>query len=164
MATVAEDGRPTARSMTLRYVDDQGFVFYTDYTSSKGRHVADDSRVALVFAWSGRRRQVRVEGRVCRVTPEESDRQFALEPRGVQERIVSLAQSSGLMDRHILEHTLRDFRKRHALDSIVRPASWGGYRVRPVVIEFWQERPDYLHDRVSYEFTTSGWKCRRLTP
>lgn len=164
MATVGRDGRPSARCMSLRSVDENGFVFYTDYDSRKGLDLAGDARVALVFAWADRLRQVRIEGEARPVSAEESDHQFAHEPRQVQERIITLPQSTVVHDHDVLKLHLSQARARYRSRVIDRPPTWGGYRVHPFAIEFWQERPDYLHDRVRYERTAGAWTCTRLAP
>jgi pyridoxamine 5'-phosphate oxidase len=166
LATVASDGSPAARMVLLKSVDDRGFVFFTDYRSHKGQHLDRNPRAALVWFWPELERQVRATGSVSKVTHEESVAYF--DSRPLASRISALAshQSSVIPDRHGLES--RSLELAHRYDQKTPPplpAYWGGYRVKPDTVEFWQGRPNRLHDRLLYTRQSSdGWRIERLSP
>jgi pyridoxamine 5'-phosphate oxidase len=165
LATVAADGQPSARTVLLRGFDDAGFVFYTNYDSRKSCELAGNPRAALVFFWPELQRQVRVEGTVERVTPEESDRYFQTRPRDSQLGAWASPQSTVIPSRATLEELFREADQRFEGRDVPRPPNWGGYRVRPAVLEFWQGRPGRLHDRLCYRrLPSGGWKIERLSP
>ncbi len=164
LATATADGRPSARIVLLRGLDDRGFVFYSNRSSRKGQELADNPRAALVFHWPAAQRQVRVEGAVAPVTERESDRYFADRPRGSQIGAHASPQSEVIPDRAFLEKRVAQFEARFAGGAVPRPPHWGGYRVDPEVIEFWQERDHRLHDRIRYRREAGRWLRERLAP
>ena len=165
LATSTPDGRPSARMVLLKGFDDRGFVFYTNYESRKGGELTDNPQAALVFFWVELERQVRIEGRVERATAEESDRYFASRPQGSQLGAVVSAQSQVIPGRGVLEQRLRELEAEYAEKDIPRPANWGGFRVVPTTLEFWQGRANRLHDRLRFRRDGTGpWIVERLSP
>lgn len=163
LATVSEQGTPDARTVLLKGIDGGGFVFYTNYASRKGRQLAANRAACLNFLWSAIERQVRIEGSVERVTPAESDAYFATRPLGARHAAWASAQSERVADRAELERALEAMRARHGQNP-PRPPHWGGYRLMPVAIEFWQGRENRLHDRLLYRRTSGTWTIERLAP
>ncbi len=164
LATAAPDGAPSARIVLLKGADELGFAFYTDYRSQKGRELEDNPRAALVFYWGELERQVRITGTVSRVGREESDAYFRTRPRGSRLGAWASEQSAVLPGRAALEARVRELAARHPGDDVPLPPHWGGYRVRPATIEFWQGRENRLHDRVRYVRDGGGWRLQRLSP
>jgi len=164
LATATRDGRPSARMVLLKGFDARGFVFYTNYESRKGGDLEQNPQAALVFFWVELERQVRVEGRVERATVEESDAYFASRPLGSQIGAWASAQSRVIADREPLERRAAEREAEYAGREVPRPPHWGGYRVVPDVIEFWQGRPSRLHDRLRYRWTDGSWIVERLSP
>ncbi len=164
LATAAADGRPSARVVLLRGYDDRGFVFFTNYDSRKGRELAANPHAALVFHWHDLERQVRVEGAVAQVTLEESDAYFQSRPASSRLGAWASRQSEVIAGREILEGRVRALELQYADSQIPRPEHWGGYRVVPTVLEFWQGRPSRLHDRLRYTRCEGGWLIERLAP
>ena len=165
VATATADGRPSARAVILRGLDERGFVFFTDQRSRKGRELAANPRAALVMHWPTFERQVRVEGPVEMVAPDESDAYFARRPRGHQIGAWASRQSEVLTDRAELEAAVGEAGRRFEGKDVPRPPYWGGYRIVPSEVELWQGRPDRLHDRVRFRRAADGsWAFDRLWP
>lgn len=164
LATVDDRGRPAARIVLLKEVDDDGFVFFTNYDSRKGHDLAAHPLAALVFHWGPLHRQVRVEGRVEKVSAAESDAYFAVRPRGSQLGAIASPQSQPLASRQILEDRLTALEVTLGDATPPRPDHWGGYRVLPDLVELWQGQPSRLHDRVRYVRAADGWTRARLAP
>jgi pyridoxamine 5'-phosphate oxidase len=163
LATVTAGGAPSARIVLLKGVERGGFVFYTNYLSRKGAELAARAEACLVLLWSDLERQVRIDGRVEKVTAGESDAYYASRPLGARLSAWASPQSEGVPSREALEEKLAAMRARHG-ETPPRPAHWGGYRVLPDAIEFWQGRADRLHDRLAYRRHADGWKIGRLAP
>ncbi|MFT4009528.1 MAG: pyridoxamine 5'-phosphate oxidase [Nocardioidaceae bacterium] len=156
------DAQPSARLVLLKGVD-EGFVFYTNYESRKGTELDVNPRCALVFPWHPVGRQVRVEGRAQRVTPEESDAYFASRPHESQLGAIASPQSQVVPSREVLD-ALLDRARANQSEPVRRPAHWGGYRVVPEMVEFWQGRAGRMHDRIRYRRQGEGWTIERLAP
>jgi pyridoxamine 5'-phosphate oxidase len=164
LATADKKGRPSARIVLLKGFDEQGFVFYTNYNSRKGRELKENSSACLLFYWPAVARQVRIEGTVEKVSAEESDRYFALRPLGSKIGAWASDQSEVMESRTVLENRFEEFGEKFG-DNIPRPPHWGGYRVKPATIEFWQGRDNRLHDRLRYRLQDDGnWLIERLAP
>jgi pyridoxamine 5'-phosphate oxidase len=164
LATVGADGQPSARMVLLKGVDEQGFVFYTNLESQKAADLAANPRASLLFHWKSLRRQVRIEGTVSGVSDPEADAYFASRPRGAQIGAWASRQSRALESRFALEKRVAEYTAKFGLGSIPRPAFWSGYRVKPHRVEFWQDRPFRLHDRLVYTRTRDGWQTDKLYP
>jgi pyridoxamine 5'-phosphate oxidase len=165
LATATTDGLPSARVVFLRQFDERGFVFYTNYDSRKGHELLENPRAALVFYWEPLERQVRVEGDVEQVTAAESDAYFAGRPRGSCLAAWASQQSRVVPSRETLELRVRELEGQYEGQPVPRPPHWGGYRVRPRLIEFWQGRLNRLHDRLCYRRADDGgWVLERLAP
>jgi len=167
LATVSRSGAPAARIVLLKGIEQGGFAFYTNYLSRKGRELEAQPAACLVFLWSDLERQVRVDGLVERVTAAESDAYYASRPLGARLSAWASAQSEKVVSRDVLEKAMAQARARHG-DNPPRPPHWGGYRVTPHEIEFWQGRSDRLHDRLRYRRFASSpenrWTIERLSP
>lgn len=164
LATVDERGRPAARIVLLKEVDDRGFVFFTNYQSRKGRDLAAHPFAALVLFWEPLHRQVRVEGTIERVSAEDSDGYFAVRPRDSQIGAIASPQSQPIASRELLEQRVAEVEREVGDGQPVRPPHWGGYRVIPDCVELWQGQPSRLHDRVRYTRQGDGWLRDRLAP
>jgi len=165
LSTVDAAGNPQARVVLLRGIDDRGFAFYTNRESAKGRELAAHPRAALTFAWLEIYRQVRVTGLVSQLPDADSDAYFATRPRGARIGAWASPQSAPLRDRAALEARVAEVAARFAgRDDVPRPPFWGGYVLRPEMVELWQGRPDRLHDRIRYRREGEGWVIERLAP
>jgi len=163
LATVSDAGAPDARIVLLKGVEHGGFVFYTNYGSRKGRQLRGKPLACLVFLWTQLERQVRIEGSVEKVAAADSDAYFATRPAGARLSARASAQSAVVTGREQLEKAVDMEKKMHG-DNPPRPPTWGGYRVMPARIEFWQGRENRLHDRLLYSRTKDAWKIERLAP
>ncbi|MEJ6602092.1 MAG: pyridoxamine 5'-phosphate oxidase [Verrucomicrobiia bacterium] len=164
LATVREDGTPAARTVLLKEADERGFVFFTNYQSAKAADLAAQPRATLVFPWLGLERQVIISGEVTKVSREETEAYFKIRPSGSQLGAWASQQSTTVTDRATLEAKLEAVTERFAKEPISAPPHWGGYRVAPTQIEFWQGRPNRLHDRLVFRRESDAWVVERLAP
>jgi pyridoxamine 5'-phosphate oxidase len=164
LATADESGSPSARLVLLKALDERGFTFFTNFDSRKGREMDANPRVAVVFPWHALERQIRIEGTVERVTAAESDDYFAHRPLGSRLGAWASAQSAVIPDREFLERRHAELMNQYPDGNVPRPPNWGGYRVLPAAIEFWQGRPSRLHDRILFTLRDGKWVKERLSP
>jgi pyridoxamine 5'-phosphate oxidase len=165
LATASGDGVPSARIVLLKDFDERGFVFYTNYESFKGMQLLENPRACLVFFWKELERQVRITGLVEKTSAESSDEYFNSRPEGSRIGAIASPQSRVIADRKWLEQKDENVRRQLEGKQITRPVHWGGYCVKPVTIEFWQGRPNRLHDRIQYSVQQdASWKIERLAP
>jgi pyridoxamine 5'-phosphate oxidase len=164
LATAAPDGRPSARIVLLKGRDAQGFTFFTNYESRKGRELAANPRATMLFFWKELERQVAVEGAVERVSAEESEEYFHSRPVGSRLGAWVSKQSRVIPGREHLESLFREYEAKHADGNVPRPDYWGGFRILPETLEFWQGRPSRLHDRLRYRKADGAWTIERLSP
>lgn len=164
LATADRDSRPSARTVLMRGTSRRGIVFYTNYESRKGVELQDNPRAAGVFLWLPLHRQVRVEGRVKKVSGEQSDAYFRSRPPGSRLSAVVSPQSQAVSDRAWLEERMEELRRRHPDGEVPRPSGWGGYIIETDCYEFWQGRPSRFHDRFEYRLGHDGWTVQRLAP
>lgn len=165
LATATPDGKPSARMVLLKGYDERGFVFYTNYKSRKGQQLLANPWGAIAFWWTQLERQVRIEGQIEQVSTEESDAYFYSRPQDSQLGAWASEQSQVIDSRQVLEQRLEQLKKEYKHQTIPRPPYWGGFRLIPVTLEFWQGRPSRLHDRLLYQHTDDGnWIIQRLSP
>jgi pyridoxamine 5'-phosphate oxidase len=166
LATASKEGEVSVRSVLMKEFDHRGFVFYTNYNSKKAAQMHENPRAALAFWWPPVDRQVRIEGAVVRVTEEESDAYFATRPRGSQLGAWASEQSKVIAGRGALDARFEELETNYRDRPIPRPPHWGGYRVIPILFEFWQGRPDRMHDRFGYRLRADSkdWVIERLSP
>ncbi len=164
LATAAPDGAPSARMVLLKGADEEGFVFYSGYVSRKAGELEANPRAALVFYWRPLGKQIRVEGRVERVPDAESETYFATRPRGSQLAAWASQQSRSLPSREELERRYAELEREYEGREVPRPSHWGGFRLRPDAIEFWEHRENRLHDRTRYTRAREAWHSERLAP
>ena len=164
LATVDPDGLPDVRMVLLKGFDEQGFVFYTNFESAKGREILSSMKAAMCFHWKSLRRQVRVRGPVEIVTDAEADAYFATRPRGSRIGAWASKQSRPLESRFALEKAVAEYTAKFMIGEIPRPKHWSGFRIVPSAIEFWHDRPFRLHDRIVFSKTDGGWEKTRLYP
>lgn len=165
LSTVTPDGKPSARIVLLKGVDERGFSFFTNYQSRKGRELAANPHAALTFLWKELERQVRVEGTVTKVSPEESEAYFRTRPRNSRLGAWGSNQSEVIANREVLEQNMADFQARYPGNDVPLPPNWGGYMVKPMAIEFWQGQRSRLHDRLVYRRQPDdSWLVERLAP
>ncbi|HKL26919.1 MAG TPA: pyridoxamine 5'-phosphate oxidase [Desulfuromonadales bacterium] len=165
LATSTQAGRPSVRMVLLKGVDDRGLIFHTNYQSRKGQEIKENPFAAIVFYWSALARQVRIEGKVEKLDPAESEAYFASRPRGSQIGAHASPQSQVVADRDALVAIYQAAEKKFSGKSVPRPENWGGYRLVPQIFEFWQEGANRIHDRLRYRRDEAGdWVLERLAP
>lgn len=165
LATIGLDGRPSQRIVLLKGVEDKKLLFYTNYQSKKGIQLEVNPVCSLTFFWPELERQIRIEGVVERVSEEKSTEYFQSRPRGSQLGAWVSPQSAAIKDRQLLENRLVEMEKRfEGVEKLPKPQQWGGYAVEPLLLEFWQGRPNRLHDRIEYTNVDGAWKINRLAP
>ncbi len=163
LATATKDGKPSARIVLLKGFDENGFIFFTNYESHKGKELEENPYAALIFFWKEIERQIRIEGEVKKIDAAESDAYFNSRPEGSRIGAWASPQSNIIANRELLEQNVKQYAEEFK-NSIPRPPFWGGYRVMPLKIEFWQGRSNRLHDRIQYTKTEGSWKVDRLAP
>lgn len=166
LSTVSPDGIPSARIVLLKNLNENGFTFFTNYKSHKGKEMAKNKNVALTFVWLGLERQVRIEGVVQKISRKASKKYFQSRPKKSQMGAWVSSQSKVIKNRSVLKKSMKDLEKRYQDEDVLPcPPHWGGYIVQPVLIEFWQGRRSRLHDRIQYKLSKKGkWKMERLAP
>jgi pyridoxamine 5'-phosphate oxidase len=165
ITTIGLDGFPRARVVLLKKIENDGFIFYTNYDSNKGKAIANNNKVSLSFFWPALERQVIIKGKANKVNSAVSDSYFSSRPKGSQLGAIVSPQSNVIPNREFLENKLQQLEKEYSDKTITRPENWGGYLVQPTEIEFWQGRPNRLHDRISYQLNENGlFSTKRLAP
>ena len=165
LATASSDGMPSARIVLLKDYDEEGFIFFTNYNSFKGKQITENPKACLVFFWKELERQIRITGLVNKISTEESDAYFNSRPESSRLGALASPQSEVIKDRQWLDENFIRLADELHNSVIQRPEHWGGYVVKPVIIEFWQGRPGRLHDRLQYTIAENGgWKLERLAP
>jgi len=164
LATANASGKPSARILLLKGFDEDGFVFFTNYNSDKGKDLAENPQASLVFFWPELERQVRIDGLVNKIAAEDSTAYFHSRPVGSQIGATASPQSSVIPNREVLEEKVKQLTAEFEGKEIPRPLHWGGYLLSPTHIEFWQGRPSRLHDRINYHFVEGSWIINRLAP
>ena len=163
LSTVGQDNRPSSRILYLKALSDNNFVFFTNYKSQKGTDLELNPNASMLFFWPGKERQIRIEGVVEKISPEESDAYFESRPRGSQIGAWASHQSEKLDEREVLEQRVESYAQKFE-KQVPRPEHWGGYMLKPQLIEFWQGRPSRLHDRIVFELEGNSWKIYRKNP
>ncbi len=165
LATTGDDNFADARTVLLKGFDDRGFVFFTNYNSTKGREIGFNPACCLLFFWKELERQVRIKGIATKVAPQESDDYFRTRPEGSKIGAWSSPQSEVVQNKTWLEQAFNHYSEKFKKEKLRRPPHWGGFRVKPVKVEFWQGRPNRMHDRILYtELSSGNWKIERLAP
>ncbi|GBF81038.1 pyridoxamine 5'-phosphate oxidase [Aphanothece sacrum] len=165
LATASSQGEPSLRTVLLKYFDDKGFVFFTNYESKKAQQIAENPKVAILFLWLPLERQVKIQGTATKITTAESLKYFVTRPRGSQLGAWCSSQSSIITSRQLLEMQFEELKQKFDQGDIPLPSFWGGYRIIPRRFEFWQGRPNRLHDRFSYTIKDQeNWEIHRLAP
>ena len=164
LATISSDGKPSSRIVLLKSYDDKGFVFYTNSNSKKGRAIKNNDSVALNFHWKTLQRQIRIEGNVSQISNAEADEYYNSRPLGSRIGAWASLQSEELDDRSTLTKRVKEFEKKFSDNGVPRPSHWNGYLVVPELIEFWQDMPFRLHDRLEFRIENDGWVSRKLYP
>jgi pyridoxamine 5'-phosphate oxidase len=165
VATVSPSGKPSSRMVLLKGLDQQGFVFFTNYQSQKGKDMTRRPVASLLFFWPQLSRQVRVDGRVAKISPRESENYFRTRPRGAQLSAWASDQSQAVPNREFLENRMKALEEKYKGKIVPRPPHWGGFRLSPSSVEFWQGRVNRLHDRLRYQRKSQGgWRRERLAP
>jgi len=164
LATADLTGKPSARILLLKGFDENGFVFFTNYASRKGKEMAENPQASMVFFWPELERQVRIDGLITKVTEEASTAYFHSRPKGSQIGATASPQSSVIPNRELLENRVQELTAVYANQEIPKPGHWGGYLLEPTQIEFWQGRPSRLHDRITYTNINGSWAITRLAP
>jgi pyridoxamine 5'-phosphate oxidase len=164
LATASADGQPAVRIVLLKHFDADGFCWYTDYRSAKGRDLAANPRASCLFYWNALHRQVRISGAVEKLDPASATAYFASRPEDSRFSAAASWQSTPVASREALEAQVAELRRRHPDGAVPKPAEWGGYRLRPEAFEFWQGREGRLHDRFRFTRSASGWQVERLQP
>jgi pyridoxamine 5'-phosphate oxidase len=164
LATATLQGKPSARIVLLKGYDENGFVFFTNYESEKGNQLAENPHASMVFFWKELQRQIRIEGVIEKVSAKESDDYFLSRPAGSRIGAWASPQSKIIINRSEIERNAEKFQQQYTDGNIPRPPYWGGYRLKPMLIEFWQGRPNRLHDRIQYTLQNNDWKINRLAP
>ncbi|MES2850406.1 MAG: pyridoxamine 5'-phosphate oxidase [Bacteroidota bacterium] len=165
LATATKEGKPSARIVLLKGFDEKGFVFFTNYESNKGKLMGENPQASMVFFWKELERQIRIEGVIEKVSAAESDEYFFSRPVDSQVGAWASPQSTVINSRNVIEENVKKYEAQFGALPITRPPHWGGYRLKPQLIEFWQGRPGRLHDRLQYTLQENGiWKMERLAP
>jgi pyridoxamine 5'-phosphate oxidase len=164
LSTITNEGRPSSRIVLLKGFDSKGFVFFSNYNSSKAQQISSNSHVSLLFFWKELERQIRIDGVCSKVSAEESDAYFHSRPIGSRLGAWASPQSEKIQDREVLVQRLASVTQEFGLENVPRPPHWGGYQVVPTRIEFWQGRSNRLHDRILYEQQELSWQISRLAP
>lgn len=164
VSTATKEGKPSARILLLRNFSEEGFVYYTNYTSRKGRELTENPYCALLFFWPELERQVRIEGRIQQQTAEESEIYFNTRPRSSKLGAWTSEQSKVIANREVLNDLYSKLSEKYPNENVPRPPHWGGYLLKPATVEFWQGRPSRLHDRILYTSENDSWKIERLAP
>ncbi len=164
LATADKSGKPNARIVLLKGFDENGFSFYTNYLSQKGKEMKKNPQACLVFFWAELERQVRIEGKVEKLDKEASEKYFHSRPKGSQIGAIASPQSQVIANRKLLETKVEELNQTYQDKTIPKPAHWGGYIVKPTSIEFWQGRSSRLHDRIKYDLINGKWQTTRLAP